>query len=168
MNKKNSIFTKKTKQGFTLIELLVVIAIIGMLSSIVLVSLAPARKKSRDAKRQSDIRQISLAMEMCSDDAACSPVGSYLAITALSGRLTTAAIGTYMPTMPSDPGGGSSIACTTDDSAELITGTYCAITSVVGSEYCIYAKLSDGNWFAASEKGVNTMASYPLSMTACP
>jgi len=60
------LFTKKNK-GFTLIELLVVIAIIGILASIVLVSLGGARAKARDATRQSDLRQIQLAQEMYYD-----------------------------------------------------------------------------------------------------
>jgi len=55
---------KKNKKGFTLIELLVVIAIIGLLSTLAVVSLNNARTKARDARRQSDLKQISTAMEL--------------------------------------------------------------------------------------------------------
>jgi len=55
---------KKYNKGFTLIELLVVISIIGLLASIVLVSLNSARMKARDARRKSDIKQLEIALEM--------------------------------------------------------------------------------------------------------
>lgn len=55
---------KKYTKGFTLIELLVVIAIIGILSSVVLVSLNSARSKGNDAKVQSELGQIRAAAEL--------------------------------------------------------------------------------------------------------
>ncbi len=51
------------KRGFTLIELLVVIAIIGILSSVVLVSLNSARKKGTDTRVISDVQETRTALE---------------------------------------------------------------------------------------------------------
>ncbi len=63
---KSNIFNKKTKldRGFTLIELLVVVSIIGMLASVVLVSLQGARNKAKDAKLVLEIRELTKAMEL--------------------------------------------------------------------------------------------------------
>ncbi|MBU0546732.1 MAG: type II secretion system protein [Patescibacteria group bacterium] len=58
---------KSNNSGFTLIELLVVIAIIGLLSSIVLVSMQGAREKARDARRIQEITQIQTAVELYYD-----------------------------------------------------------------------------------------------------
>jgi len=54
-------------KAFTLIELLIVIAIIGILSSVVVVSMGNTRAKARDARRMSDMRQILLALELYYD-----------------------------------------------------------------------------------------------------
>ncbi len=59
-----TMFTKGHNKGFTLIELLVVIAIIGILASIVLVSLNSARGKGKDAAIQSNLNGIRTQAEV--------------------------------------------------------------------------------------------------------
>src|SRR3989344_2790566 len=51
----------KKNKAFTLIELLVVISVIGLLASVILISLNSARGKARNAKRNADMKQMANA-----------------------------------------------------------------------------------------------------------
>ena len=54
-----------TKGGFTLIEMLVVVAVIGLLSSVILTALGPAKDKAKDSRIIQEVNQVrSLAETM--------------------------------------------------------------------------------------------------------
>ncbi len=145
-------FTKTKKdRGFTLIELLVVIAIIGILSVVVVVAMGGARERARDARRMSDIRAISTAQELY-----MVTYGNYVAIAAADVAprgLETTAIPGFLEVLPRDPGAGNL--------------HYYGFDSPVGNEFCIWAALEDGRFFAASERGTSIMTAAPGTMAAC-
>lgn len=95
-------FYKKSK-GFTLIELLVVIAIIGILATIVLVSLNSARQKARDVRRIGDLRQVALALEMYYDDNVTYPSVTGCTAANWTGTMSTALETGYVTKVPTDP-----------------------------------------------------------------
>lgn len=98
----------RKKAGFTLIELLVVIAIIGVLASIVLASLNTARRKSRDARRITDVKQIQLALELYYDAQSTTQyplatTGGTNCTATIQYGLEALATGNFIPTVPRDP-----------------------------------------------------------------
>lgn len=119
-------------KGFTLLELLVVIAIVGMIASVVLASMNSARKKSRDARRIADIREIQTALELYFNVYGVYPAGTYISI------LTTALTPTHIATLPQDPLAGRSYAYQSIDSA----GAACSASCV---SYVLRAILEQDN-----------------------
>lgn len=99
-------YSKRGERGFTLIELLVVIAIIGILATIVLVSLNTARQKARDVRRISDMRQVALALEMYYDDNTAYP-GNTALVNEWADMETAIEAGGYITSVPADPSGGA-------------------------------------------------------------
>lgn len=92
----------KNTKGFTLIELLVVIAIIGILASVVLVSLNTARQKARDARRVADMRTVQLALSMYYDTNNIYPAQNTVAgLEGVAASLTAYVQGAKLPCDPS-------------------------------------------------------------------
>lgn len=111
--------------GFTLIELLVVIAIIGLLASVVLLSLNSARAKSRDAKRLADAKLMASSMELYFNDS-----GTYPAQTA---DLVPNYLGTW-PIYPSPSADGACGAGLSYQFSGTPTATDYALTFCLGAQ----------------------------------
>ena len=148
-------------RGFTLIELLVVIAIIGILSSVVLASLNGARKKGRDARRLSDIKQIQLALEMYYDSSGQNEYPEEVS----NGVPAAALAPAYISTAPTDPQTGAAYQYNNLTNA----GAACTASSAVCPSYVLGATLEDGIHSAltsdidATLGGINCGAGSPES-----
>lgn len=98
--------TKRIHQGFTLIEVLVSVTIVAVLVAVGVVSYGNVNKRSRNARRYSDIEQIRSAMELYRADAGKYPQYATAdnAWADVSGIPDLVPSG-YMPAIPQDPSG---------------------------------------------------------------
>lgn len=136
------------KKGFTLIELLVVITIIGILSSTVFVSTGGARSKARDARRQSDMHQISTAQEfVMSDD------DKYDEITIAGGDVTNTSIASdvgsvYLTPFPKDPSGATAYKGVSNGGSPEDRQKFCVYAILENKGSC-----NDNLYFVSSHRG---------------
>jgi len=148
--------------GFTLIELLVVIAIIGILSSIILVSLNSARKKANDTRVISDVQQIRTQLEADYN-------GNYNGDLISSGLSPTAVGSSTISQLLTD--------ATNNGSSGIVTETLMATNTPNAIGYIIYGPLpsqtSPQKYFCMSSDGSTNQAASaetaPASgATSCP
>ncbi|MCK4859831.1 MAG: hypothetical protein KAS87_04665 [Candidatus Omnitrophica bacterium] len=127
-------------------ELLVVVSIIGVLMSIILLSFSDTKKDARNARRETDIKQIGTAMEFYYTDN-----GEY--IISSSNLCANDSIGKAMLSVPEDPLSNPTIqkCYTWVDNTNL----------ACDGKFCIYAVLEDTGFLAASYKGVKLLDTAP-------
>lgn len=136
------ILNRRKSGGFTLIELLVVIAIIGILATIVLVSLNSARQKARNARRESDIRQVAIAAEMFYDANSAYPsAANYGAVS----------FGSFLTSKPVDPlNTGANVYVWVDNSGNSQKYAACATMEGADAASAIFFARESGSGMAAS------------------
>ena len=120
----------KLNKGFTLIELLVVIAVIGILSSIVLISLSGAQDAARDARAKASLSQLRSIAQM----ATVGDPGNY---TGVCTEIQAAEAYDDLEDMAGDATCGSSASTFCIQITGLSDGsTWCADTERVASGTC--------------------------------
>ncbi|MBI5742784.1 MAG: prepilin-type N-terminal cleavage/methylation domain-containing protein [Candidatus Niyogibacteria bacterium] len=149
--------SRQINKGFTILELLVVIAIIGMLASAIVVLTGQVRAKSRDARREQDIKQIANALELYVTSIGAFPI---CATEVVIGGAADTCIAPVLVSMgainalPSDPLGKTTGTCNSAGSY-----VYC-YQSVNGRSYAIHYLLETSS-NPGKSAGIQTLTVNP-------
>lgn len=123
----------------TYLILVIVVVVTILLSIISTIVLNSARKKARDAKRISDIRQLQIALEMYYNDNNLYPIAKNME--ELSKKISKGANIVYMSNLPTDPVNNDKL--------------FYSYQSDKGVEYEITYCLEDGGSMKANQTGIN-------------
>jgi general secretion pathway protein G len=111
----------KKNNGFSLIELVVVITIMAVITALVSINFASAGKRSRDARRMTDLEKVRIALEMIRQAGT-----TYPAVSA-GGAIPNVLMSGYIQAIPTDP---------------KSDGSYC-YDRPTNYSYILYAKMED-------------------------
>lgn len=144
------------KKGFTLIELLVVIAIIGILATIVSMTVSDARKRANDSGRKQQAHELLKAFELLHSDN-----GQYPIVASGGVPLTDPALqvilfgsGKYLSTLPQEP--ERYYYCSHPSGTHMLIAVNTEIDSgTTGSDYCHITRGSGPN-FGCTYTGVGS------------
>jgi prepilin-type N-terminal cleavage/methylation domain-containing protein len=113
---KSALRLLKKSAGFTLVELLIVVSIIGLLSTLIVISVRDTRTKSFDTRRLSDINDIQKSVELYAADVGFYPVGTDLVLGEVNATCLSAngfaaicpagGVKIYLAIVPPNPGPG--------------------------------------------------------------
>jgi len=178
--------------GFTLIELLVVIAIIGILSSVVLVSLNSARNKGKDVRVISTVNQLRTTIESLSNGSTY--VNAFGSATITAGATVTYGVEcmTGLTYAAATPAGTASTACTGATSANISDAATLANVKTIISDaytngggilaiikatsantpdsYAVYGQLpsNTGRYFCVDSTGNSNPSAIAHTAAVCP
>lgn len=131
---RETIFRNKTRNGFTLIEILVAVTIIAVLLAIAVVSYTNLNKRSRNAKRYSDLEQLRSALELYRSDNGFYPqYGAADNVYATVANIPGLVAGGYMPALPTDPNAATPFMIMMTSKSGLNFYGYCLAAAIESS-----------------------------------